>query len=120
MHPLAHSEDVSLRGKAPGRCHTPRPLSCKRLPRGRTGEKSRTIRSERTAHKASIIYDLSMESRRCNSVWRREWDSNPRYSLKYTRFPSVRLKPLGHLSGGVVCHLEFNIVRGRGQGGVGH
>ncbi len=30
--------------------------------------------------------------------WRREWDSNPRYSLKYTRFPSVRLKPLGHLS----------------------
>ena len=31
--------------------------------------------------------------------WRREWDSNPRYSLKYTRFPSVRLKPLGHLSG---------------------
>ena len=32
--------------------------------------------------------------------WRREWDSNPRYSLKYTRFPSVRLKPLGHLSGG--------------------
>ena len=32
-------------------------------------------------------------------IWRREWDSNPRYSLKYTRFPSVRLKPLGHLSG---------------------
>ena len=36
---------------------------------------------------------------RINS-WRREWDSNPRYSLKYTRFPSVRLKPLGHLSVG--------------------
>ena len=33
------------------------------------------------------------------NIWRREWDSNPRYSLKYTRFPSVRLKPLGHLSG---------------------
>src|SRR5438105_9209975 len=30
--------------------------------------------------------------------WRREWDSNPRYALTYTRFPSVRLKPLGHLS----------------------
>ena len=30
--------------------------------------------------------------------WRREWDSNPRYGLTYTRFPSVRLKPLGHLS----------------------
>ena len=30
--------------------------------------------------------------------WRREWDSNPRYALTYTRFPSVRLKPLGHPS----------------------
>ena len=33
------------------------------------------------------------------SSWRREWDSNPRYSFPHTRFPSVRLKPLGHLSG---------------------
>src|ERR1700732_3931565 len=32
--------------------------------------------------------------------WRREWDSNPRYGFPHTRFPSVRLKPLGHLSGG--------------------
>src|SRR3982074_3073179 len=31
--------------------------------------------------------------------WRREWDSNPRYGFPHTRFPSVRLKPLGHLSG---------------------
>src|SRR5437868_1103623 len=31
--------------------------------------------------------------------WRREWDSNPRYAFTYTRFPSVRLQPLGHLSG---------------------
>src|SRR5207237_4623822 len=31
-------------------------------------------------------------------AWRREWDSNPRYPLRYTRFPSVRLQPLGHLS----------------------
>ncbi len=31
--------------------------------------------------------------------WRREWDSNPRYAFTHTRFPSVRLKPLGHLSG---------------------
>jgi hypothetical protein len=30
--------------------------------------------------------------------WRREWDSNPRYAYTHTRFPSVRLKPLGHLS----------------------
>ena len=33
-------------------------------------------------------------------LWRREWDSNPRYGFPHTRFPSVRLKPLGHLSGG--------------------
>ncbi len=32
-------------------------------------------------------------------IWRREWDSNPRYGFPHTRFPSVRLKPLGHLSG---------------------
>src|ERR1051325_7445038 len=34
--------------------------------------------------------------------WRRGWDSNPRYAFTYTRFPSVRLKPLGHLSGGLL------------------
>jgi hypothetical protein len=31
-------------------------------------------------------------------MWRREWDSNPRYGFPYTRFPSVRLQPLGHPS----------------------
>src|SRR4051794_14122252 len=30
--------------------------------------------------------------------WRRGRDSNPRYGFPYTRFPSERLKPLGHLS----------------------
>ena len=30
--------------------------------------------------------------------WRRERDSNPRYGSPYTRFPSVLLQPLGHLS----------------------
>src|SRR4051812_15483206 len=29
-------------------------------------------------------------------IWRREWDSNPRYGFPYTRFPSERLQPLGH------------------------
>ena len=36
--------------------------------------------------------------RRRSGNWRRERDSNPRYGFPYTRFPSVRLKPLGHLS----------------------
>ncbi len=31
-------------------------------------------------------------------LWRKEWDSNPRYAFTHTRFPSVRLKPLGHPS----------------------
>ena len=35
----------------------------------------------------------------CEEYWRRERDSNPRYEYKsYTRFPGVRLQPLGHLS----------------------
>jgi hypothetical protein len=33
------------------------------------------------------------------AIWRREWDSNPRYGFPYTRFPSERLQPLGHPSG---------------------
>jgi hypothetical protein len=49
------------------------------------------------------------------SGWRREWDSNPRYSFPHTRFPSVRLKPLGHLSG---C-TSLEGLRGVLQGSAG-
>ena len=46
------------------------------------------------------VFDL--QRRKANNreycEWRREWDSNPRYGFPYTRFPSVRLQPLGHLS----------------------
>ncbi len=38
---------------------------------------------------------------RLGAGWRREWDSNPRYAFTHTRFPSVRLKPLGHPSADV-------------------
>jgi hypothetical protein len=31
-------------------------------------------------------------------IWRREWDSNPRYLLEHTAFRGQLLKPLGHLS----------------------
>ena len=41
--------------------------------------------------------------------WRRGRDSNPRYALTHTRFPSVRLKPLGHPSG---ITQDNNIVAG--------
>ena len=39
------------------------------------------------------------------SSWRREWDSNPRYGFPYTRFPSERLKPLGHPSEGCLGNI---------------
>src|SRR5262245_40295934 len=42
---------------------------------------------------------MNVSERGRTSSWRREWDSNPRYGFPYTRFPSVRLKPLGHPSG---------------------
>src|SRR4026208_258470 len=50
--------------------------------------------------KISRIYRwlLDVGGRARTSIWRREWDSNPRYGFPYTRFPSVRLQPLGHLS----------------------
>ena len=41
-----------------------------------------------------------MGRRRRTNSWRREWDSNPRYGCPHTRFPSVRLQPLGHPSRG--------------------
>src|SRR2546423_4138118 len=44
------------------------------------------------------------------SLKRREWDSNPRWSYPHTRFPSVLLKPLGHLSGGSHCQNNLSNV----------
>ena len=38
--------------------------------------------------------------RKQQTKWRRGWDLNPRLSFPNTRFPSVLLKPLGHLSTG--------------------
>ena len=41
-----------------------------------------------------------------HDIWRRERDSNPRNSFLFTRFPSVRLQPLGHLSINQVMFLK--------------
>ena len=58
---------------------------------------------------ASLLTRKPAENVGRGSAWRRGWDSNPRYAFTYTRFPSVRLKPLGHLSGGrvVARHAVF-------------
>src|SRR4029078_11438848 len=49
-----------------------------------------------------------------NNRWRTGWDSNPRYGFPYTRFPSVRLQPLGHLSGGLVMTAQRGFFKGDG------
>src|SRR5947207_6297517 len=46
--------------------------------------------------------------------WRREWDSNPRYGFPYTRFPSVRLKPLGHPSRNAAPDAALGNIVGEG------
>jgi hypothetical protein len=53
----------------------------------------------RTLAAASGVTPATPSVRSSVLNWRREWDSNPRYAFTHTRFPSVRLKPLGHLSG---------------------
>src|SRR5437588_410838 len=55
----------------------------------------------RAAHECyrRVLQDHGDRIAELMTCWRREWDSNPRYGFPHTRFPSVRLKPLGHLSG---------------------
>ena len=48
--------------------------------------------------RARLLLERQASSPSASEDWRRERDSNPRYGFPYTRFPSVRLKPLGHLS----------------------
>ncbi len=45
----------------------------------------------------SLPYQVKLKS--IYIIWRRGRDSNPRYGLTYTRFPSVLFRPLRHLSG---------------------
>src|ERR1019366_4609007 len=50
------------------------------------------------AGKWAILKKITATEKNPKTVWRRGWDSNPRLSFPNTRFPSVLLKPLGHLS----------------------
>jgi hypothetical protein len=56
----------------------------------------------------------ALENRAAWGHWRREWDSNPRYGFPYTRFPSVRLKPLGHPSRALQC-AQYSPARARNK-----
>lgn len=46
-------------------------------------------------------------------AWRRRRDSNPRYPCGYTRFPSVRLQPLGHSSTQHMISVHLKLCRHR-------
>ena len=48
-------------------------------------------------------------------VWRREWDSNPRYGSPYTHFPGVRLQPLGHPSADEFARQTIITISGGGN-----
>jgi hypothetical protein len=62
-------------------------------------ESKAQIRLEMAAATGPNCQRVRSEKTWLGTSWRREWDSNPRYGFPHTRFPSVRLKPLGHLSG---------------------
>jgi hypothetical protein len=51
-----------------------------------------------TFYRCSLPGLAGFERNKSRSNWRRERDSNPRCPLRHTRFPIVRLQPLGHLS----------------------
>ena len=46
----------------------------------------------------SLFKNVKIPSFSAEGVWRRDGDSNPGGALTPTRFPGVRLKPLGHPS----------------------
>ena len=75
------------------------------VPLSKAKGRYKTCQAARGAHVRSagnlfILCVLDLESISYDAVWRRDRDSNPGYPFEYTRFPSVRLKPLGHLSRG--------------------
>ena len=65
---------------------------------GKTGRFSNLNLRDDVSDQEEILNEAGPANAAGRAGWRREWDSNPRYALTYTRFPSVRLKPLGHLS----------------------
>ena len=58
---------------------------------------------------------MNIRGRWRTMVWRRERDSNPRYSFPYTRFPGVRLQPLGHPSANEFARQNIITIGGGGN-----
>ena len=101
---LCYDDARSSRG-SPYHHHCRKRLSrdARRIPRtaavSRAGDERDRARKPRTCgvnwdnanQKKSLIYQIVRG-------WRRERDSNPRWSCPHTHFPGVRLRPLGHPS----------------------
>ena len=62
-------------------------------------EKSTPNRGNKTTENNKKPVRKSAGLRVCLKLWRRGWDSNPRYPSGYTPLAGERLRPLGHLSG---------------------
>jgi hypothetical protein len=58
--------------------------------------------------KIDVFRAAARRERNQRTGWRRGWDSNPRLSFPNTRFPSVLLKPLGHLSVIIAIRLAYS------------
>ena len=58
--------------------------------------------------KLDVSTETAGRERNAKTDWRRGWDSNPRLSFPNTRFPSVLLKPLGHLSVIIAIRLAYS------------
>src|SRR5208283_583656 len=43
-------------------------------------------------------------------LWRRGWDLNPRYPLRYVRFRGGSFQPLTHLSGKTVASYQYPVA----------
>ena len=59
---------------------------------------SRKLISSRS--RDDLVDTIRLNSLEIDSVWRREWDSNPRYSRLHNGFQDRRHRPLGHPSAG--------------------
>src|SRR6185369_10639196 len=98
----AHHAPEHLAAGCPARSEPARQRAladCPELPRGRRlgcSELLRTARQENPT--AAMAYKSRGVRHGPKQRWRTGWDSNPRDGFPSTRFPSVRLQPLGHLS----------------------
>ena len=81
----------------------------------RYSKKWKILEIRQRVEKKSVKYEYILNEMYVLTVeisvffWRKERDSNSRYSSPYTPFPGGRLKPLGHLSELSQIHLAEQV-----------